>query len=186
MENLERKVAELEAKNRELQAALAIQMEQAHTNYALQDWTQNGVSSQRQDPVSDRWRMNGRSGYSHSAIGNNSALGSRTRPVSFVNSNTRYLGMSAGNSYLTTMKQHALSLFGIDIDLDALDPTDTIEASDSTTGALRSMFNIAQPTKMDLPSRQETLETLDYYFQFSHPYLPLLHQPSFMEKVWYY
>lgn len=173
-------MAELEAKNRELQAALAIQMEQAHTNYNLQDWAQNGVPSQKQDSVSGRWRTNCRPGYPHSSVGQSS----RTRPVSFFNSNTRYLGMSAGNSYLTAMKQHALSLFGIDIDLGALDPTDTMEASDSTTSALQMMFNIVQLTKVDLPSRQETFETLDYYFQYSHPYLPLLHQPSFMEKVW--
>ncbi|TGZ76334.1 hypothetical protein EX30DRAFT_367478 [Ascodesmis nigricans] len=188
LENLERQVNELTARNQELHAQLAIFMQQQNNGaYNLQDWANNGVAPQRHDPTADRWRSHGRSPYP-CHVGTYAAQGvsNRSRPVSVVpgTSSAHYLGISSERSCLGNMKQMALKLLGVDIDLSLLDlPNDDSDGSEANDAVLRAMFNIGPLPKAELPPKKEGISLVEFYFQVSHPYLPILHKPTFMKFV---
>lgn len=104
------------------------------------------------------------------------------------NTGTHYLGISSGSSYLSSIKASALSLLGIDIDLSDLDPSEPSHPSnandESFSSCLSTIFNVnPNVPKMELPPRDEAFQYVDWFFIISHPYLPILHRPTFITMV---
>ena len=88
------------------------------------------------------------------------------------------------------MRETALSLLGVNIDLSALDPSEPARPSSTTRldesfgSCLATIFN-ANPNepKVELPAQAEGMQYLQYFFKISHPYLPILHRPTFLRMV---
>lgn len=202
LENLEKKCAELETKNKELQAQLAtIELDRNNGGYMQfqnQDWDSNGAKMARPS-FNDRWRGDRNNSNISPYILNGGGGGGGGTPISVPikgssfrqgYTGTHYLGISSGNSYLSSMKDTALKLLGIDIDLSLLDPSEpnnrtaADDALDADGGSsLSCMFNISSPPPAPLPEKEEGIRLIDYYFMISHPYLPILHKPTFMKLV---
>jgi hypothetical protein len=160
------------------------------------DWT---VSTKPQPstaarlPYGERWKVNAyppMNGGGPAMM--EKSLSSTGRGASFRpgTANTHYLGMSAGNSYLSSMKAIALSLLGIDIDLSALDPSEPAghasanQTDESYGSCLSTIFNVnPNVPKAELPPKEEGMQYINYFFIISHPYLPILHIPSFINMV---
>jgi len=119
-------------------------------------------------------------------------------------SGDQLIGMYSSNSYLNSMRASALTVLGIDIDLGDLlgsnEPrsshnwmspnqekqySDSNNLDDSLSSFLLSAFNAPHPTlrKLELPPRAEAMMLVEFYFATTHPYLPLLHKPSFLAEV---
>lgn len=119
-------------------------------------------------------------------------------------SGDQLIGMYSGSSYLNSMRSSALTVLGIEIDLGDLlgsnespssrnwmspnqekQYSDSNNLDDSLGSFLHSAFNSTQTsqTKLELPSRVEALMLVEFYFATTHPYLPLLHKPSFLAEV---
>jgi hypothetical protein len=105
-----------------------------------------------------------------------------------------YLGVSSGNSHLSSIKGTALSILGMEIDIadftsqdmDEPDPTMFHPQlyNKSYQAFLQSALNInPRIEKMDLPSREEGLTYAQWYFRVLNPYLPILHKGTFMATV---
>jgi len=105
-------------------------------------------------------------------------------------SRTHYVGISASNSHLSSMKETALSVLGVNIDLSDLDPSEPANRSSSTRldetygSCLSTVFNInPNVPKPELPHKDEGMQYINYFFIISHPYLPILHRPTFIRMV---
>jgi hypothetical protein len=105
-----------------------------------------------------------------------------------------YLGVSPGNSNLSSIKGTALSILGMEIDIADFDSLDMDEPDASVfhpqlynksyQAFLQSALNInPRIEKVDLPSRSDGLMYAQWYFRVINPYLPLLHKGTFMKLV---
>ena len=103
-----------------------------------------------------------------------------------------YLGVSPGNSNLSSIKGTALSILGMEIDIadfnsvDMDEPTTFQQAlyNKSYQAFLQSALNINPSIpKVDLPERDLGLTYAAWYFRVINPYLPLLHKPTFFKIV---
>lgn len=105
-----------------------------------------------------------------------------------------YLGVSPGNSHLSSIKGTALSILGMEIDIADFESSDMDEPDATNSGPslynksyqafLMSSLNInPKIEKVDLPDRQDGLTYAQWYFRVLNPYFPLLHQPTFMRLV---
>ena len=103
-----------------------------------------------------------------------------------------YLGVSPGNSSLSSIKGTALSILGMEIDIADFDSVDMDEPdgfhpqlyNKSYQAFLQSALNINPSLqKVDLPSRSEGLTYAQWYFRVINPYLPLLHKATFTKLV---
>lgn len=192
---MEKRCAELEAQNKELQAALALQFEQRNGgSFVNQEWDANGNKSGRPYFSDHRWAGDHQGSSNISPYLEN---GGNTPPVPIsrtffrpMSTATHYLGMSAGNSYLNSMKDTALKLLGIEVDLSVLDPADPQSQEEASLPIpdddqmLKIMFNqVPRRPAVPLPEYQEAMRLINYFFTISHPYLPILHKPSFMKLV---
>ena len=208
MENLEAKCQDLESKNKELQAAL-IAMEATNrvasngfAPFENADWAGSAKpqpSTAARLSYGERWKVGDRADMNAYPPVNGGApammeksASSTGRGASFRpgTANTHYLGMSAGNSYLSSMKAIALSLLGIDIDLSALDPSEPAghasanQTDESYGSCLSTIFNVnPNVPKAELPPKEDGMQFINYFFIISHPYLPILHIPSFINMV---
>jgi hypothetical protein len=106
----------------------------------------------------------------------------------------KYLGVSPGNSNLTSIKGTALSILGMKIDIADFDSLDMDEPDSavfhpqlynkSYQAFLQSALNInPRIEKVELPSRDDGFTYADWYFRVLNPYLPLLHKPTFFKLV---
>jgi hypothetical protein len=106
-----------------------------------------------------------------------------------------YLGVSPGNSNLSSIKGTALSILGMEIDIADFDSID-MDEPDSTSvfnpqlynksyqAFLQSALNINHTIeKVELPPRQEGMTYAQWYFRALNPYMPLLHRPTFFKLV---
>ncbi|KAI9759906.1 MAG: hypothetical protein M4579_002031 [Chaenotheca gracillima] len=102
-----------------------------------------------------------------------------------------YLGVSSGNSHLSSIKGTALSVLGMEIDIADFQSSDMDEPSPSLFQSeiynksyqsyLQSAFNVnPKIEKVDLPPKNEGLTYAQWYFRVLAPYVPVLHKPSFM------
>ncbi|RPB03165.1 hypothetical protein L873DRAFT_1671301 [Choiromyces venosus 120613-1] len=209
VESLEAKCAALEAKNKEMENALMRTGLEGRSNGVngangfaprnmSSDWGTSGGKAGSDGP----WNQN-RKGFPGPSQGNyqtsaGSCCSSQTperlcqsiRSASFRpgNTGTHYLGISSGSSYLSSIKASALSLLGIDIDLSDLDPSEPnhpASANDeSFSSCLSTIFNVnPNVPKMELPPRDEAFQYVDWFFLISHPYLPILHRPTFIKML---
>lgn len=105
-----------------------------------------------------------------------------------------YLGVSPGNSNLSSIKGTALSVLGMEIDIADFDSLDMDEPDSSAfhpqlynksyQAFLQSALNInPRLTNVELPPRSEGLMYADWFFRVVNPYLPLLHKASFLKLV---
>lgn len=105
-----------------------------------------------------------------------------------------YLGVSPGNSNLSSIKGTALSILGMEIDIADFDSVDMDEPNSadlhgqlynkSYQAFLQSALNInPRIEKVDLPQRADALTYAVWYFRVLNPYMPLLHKPTFMKLV---
>jgi len=193
LENLEAKCQELEQRNKELQTALIAAQASARAPsngfppFENQEWVIGGTKPDLRNVFSDRSNeyppMNG-------AVTPLEKPAPRTTSFRPGNPSTHYLGISAGNSYLSSMKETALSLLGVNIDLSVLDPNEPSKHSGSTRldetygSCLSTIFNLnPNVPKAELPPQAEGIQYVHYFFMISHPYLPILHKPTFLQMV---
>lgn len=119
-------------------------------------------------------------------------------------SGAQHVGMYSGNSYLASTRASALSVLGISIDLADLqgrpEParsqsfisvhapaefTENNPLDDSIQSFLMSISRHAPPSvlQLTLPDKEEALMLIEWHLMATHPYLPILHKPTFMAEV---
>ncbi len=110
-------------------------------------------------------------------------------------SGDNYLGISSGNSFLSSIRGTALNVLGMQIDIADFTSTDMDEPDQASLHAeplynksylsfVQSAFNINPKfEKVDLPGKTEGLTYAQWYFRVLNPYLPVLHKPTFMALV---
>ncbi|KAI9894097.1 MAG: hypothetical protein M1814_004868 [Vezdaea aestivalis] len=102
-----------------------------------------------------------------------------------------YLGVSSGNSRLSSINGTSLSLLGMEIDIADFPSPDMDEPppsmfqqglyNKSYQSLLQTMYNVnPKLEKPALPVRSEGLQYADWFFRVLNPYLPVLHRPSFV------
>ena len=105
-----------------------------------------------------------------------------------------YLGVSPGNSNLSSIKGTALSILGMEIDIADFDSTDMDEPEPSTLhpelynksyqAFLQSALNVnPRLERVALPAREQGVNFAEWYFRVLNPYLPILHRPTFLRLV---
>jgi hypothetical protein len=105
-----------------------------------------------------------------------------------------FLGISPGNSNLSSIKGTALSILGMEIDIADFESLDMDEPDPSVfhpqlynksyQSFLQTALNInPRMEKVDLPSREDGMTYAQWYFRVLHPYTPLLHKPTFFKVV---
>ena len=106
-----------------------------------------------------------------------------------------YLGVSTGNSLLSSIRGTSMSVLGIEIDLADYMSADVDEPDVSRANtqpvynkSYRAFVQTAFGTspklnKVELPPRSEGMNYAHVYFRVINPYLPIVHKPSFMTTV---
>jgi hypothetical protein len=103
-----------------------------------------------------------------------------------------YLGVSPGNSNLSSIKGTALSILGMEIDIADFPSLDMDEPDASVfhpqlynksyQAFLQSALNInPRIEKVELPSRSDGMMYAQWYFRAINAYLPILHKGTFMK-----
>lgn len=109
-------------------------------------------------------------------------------------SGDQFLGVSTGNSHLSSIKGTALSILGMEIDIADFESTDMDEPEGNNAHGqlynksyhafLMSTLNVnPRIEQVDLPPRDEGMMYAQWYLRALNPYLPLLHRPTFMKLV---
>lgn len=106
-----------------------------------------------------------------------------------------YLGVSTGNSLLSSIRGTSMNVLGMEIDLADYVSADVDEPEPSLIGTqplynmsyrafIQTAFGISPKlTKVELPPRSEGMNYAHVFFDAVHPYLPIVHKPSFMTIV---
>ena len=107
-----------------------------------------------------------------------------------------YLGVSTGNSLLSSIRGTSMNLLGMEIDLadymsadlDEPDPILGGTGSPVYNKSYRAFVQTAFGTspklgKVELPPRSEGINYAQVYFRLTSPYVPVVHKPSFMATV---
>ncbi|KAI5787658.1 fungal-specific transcription factor domain-containing protein [Peziza echinospora] len=205
VENLESKCMELEEKLKEAQAALALERGVRGGNPAaaavdyMNGGAKNDESGARSGAGYVNWSNAGDYGDKlESYMGGSSKRHPKLRagddPERLRSSRTGvstgayYLGLSSGASTLNSIKDSALSVLGIEIDLSDVDPSEEDGPdglAESYSRFLSSMFNTNPntPQNLSLPPKAEFIGMVEWFFSYSFPYLPVLHRPTFIPQV---
>lgn len=106
-----------------------------------------------------------------------------------------YLGVSSGNSFVSSIRGTSLNVLGVEIDLADYMSAD-LDEPDPTSFLTKPVYNKSYHAfvhtafsgkskieKPELPPRGEGLTYAQWYFRVINPYLPLLHKPTFMSTV---
>jgi hypothetical protein len=104
-----------------------------------------------------------------------------------------YLGVSSGNSHLSSIKGTVLSILGMEIDIADFTSQDVDEPDQSPHPNLynKSYQAFLQTAlgvnlkldKVKLPERDEGITYAQWFFRAVNPYLPILHKGNFMALV---
>ena len=106
-----------------------------------------------------------------------------------------YLGVSSGNSYISSIRGTAMNVLGAEIDLADYMSADMDEPDSSTFGAayplnksyrafVQTAYNSGpKPGKVQLPPEKEGRTYAEWFFRVVCPYVPMLHKPSFLATV---
>ena len=106
-----------------------------------------------------------------------------------------FLGLSTGNSLLSSIKGTSMTVLGMEIDLADYLSTDVDEPGPSVSIAqpvynksYRAFVQTAFGTnpklkQVELPPRSEGMNYAHVYFRLVNPYVPILHEPSFLATV---
>ena len=213
VQSLERRVHELDAHNRELQTRLMSMGADIKPSGTLLDSAAAPLA---------QWNQVQSNGKNHQRWGSNSHLNNPTEsgaaqygampheasstPESDPNpfrlpefrgglTGDNYLGVSSGNSFLSSIRGTALNVLGMEIDLadymsaDLDDPDPSIPQDEpiynkSYHAFVRTAYGAnPKPRAPALPPREDGIKYAQWYFKVINPYLPFLHKPSFMSMV---
>ncbi|KAL8871588.1 MAG: hypothetical protein Q9174_002612 [Haloplaca sp. 1 TL-2023] len=106
-----------------------------------------------------------------------------------------YLGVSSGNTMVSSIRGTSLNVLGMEIDLtdyihndlDEPDPADYEKKpiyNKSYYAFILTAFSAKpKPQDIGLPPRQEGMKCVEWFFNVVNVYLPVLHRPSFMKLV---
>ncbi|KAF8455886.1 fungal-specific transcription factor domain-containing protein [Terfezia claveryi] len=197
VENLEAKVGGLEVRVKELEASLALERSargdhggvnggQKHDGSSLRSGGDTYNSTNGTKPGT----MNGNRGIKIlPQLRNSTCLGDDK--VRGFRAGCYYLGSSSGASTLHSMRDTALSVLGVEIDLSDVDPADINNPGaedgigESYASCLSSMFGVNPkvPQDLELPSKAECMRCAEWFFAFSYSYLPIVHRQTFMKQL---
>lgn len=201
VESLERKIQQLERSNRQLQTRLVSlggdvppseRTMDSNTSYRWQE--SQGPSYQPEGAASEGVQVNGQGGPpSNSTYESGDAAHLPDFRTGLSGSN--YVGVSTANPLLSSIRGTSMNVLGTEIDLADYASADLDEPDPSRTDAqpvynksYRACIQTAFGTgpklsKVELPPMKEGLEYAQIYFTGICPYLPILHQPTFMKMV---
>ena len=210
VQSLERRLEELENHNRELQSRLLslgedVKITDGYADPAtapLLQWHEDQRPRGRQGsgPTLDTSDQ-GVNAFSRGAPdGSSSSTATDEHPPrlpEFRNglSGNNYLGVSTGNSLLSSIRGTSMNVLGMEIDLADymsadLDEPDPIHAgtqpvyNKSYRAFVQTAFGMSHKlAKVELPPKSEGLNYAQVYFRVTNPYLPVIHKPSFMATV---
>ncbi|KAL8691819.1 MAG: hypothetical protein Q9218_003037 [Villophora microphyllina] len=106
-----------------------------------------------------------------------------------------YLGVSSGNSLVSSIRGTSLNVLGMEIDLtdythddlDEPDPSDYEKKpvyNKSYYAFILTAFSAKpKPQEMGLPPREEGMKCAEWFFRVVNPYLPVIHRPSGMKLL---
>ena len=106
-----------------------------------------------------------------------------------------YLGVSSGNSLLSSIRGTSMNVMGMEINLADYMSTDLDEPDQATfltspvynksySAFVHSAFSEGpKMQRIELPPRQNGLTYAEWYFRVINPYLPILHKPTFISLV---
>ncbi|KAL8638690.1 MAG: hypothetical protein Q9228_004181 [Teloschistes exilis] len=106
-----------------------------------------------------------------------------------------YLGVSSGNSLVSSIRGTSLNVLGMEIDLtdythddlDEPDPADYEKKpvyNKSYYAFILTAFSAKpKPQEMGLPPREEGMKCAEWFFRVVNPYLPVIHRPSGMKLL---
>lgn len=198
VEDLEAKVNILEDRIKELEASLALERSSRGPDVGGPDMDsaqKHGESGSQNSNELFNLDIASRAGTFSKNLTAHSQLRLRNPPeddkIRGFRSGGYYLGLSSGASTIHSMRDSALSVLGIEIDLSDVDPTDTSHPNiedgigESYASCLASIFNAnpRAPQNLELPSRADCMECAEWFFIFSYSYLPVVHRQTFMKQV---
>lgn len=212
VQNLERRLQDLEIRNRELEdrmISMGIEIKPSDeytdpTAASLLQWSETEGSSERPAWGNHRHDTslagNGAPQYAGSDQGPSNELMSDTSVFHLPDfrgglAGNNYLGVSSGNSLLSSIRGTALNVLGMEIDLadymssdlDEPEPSDFLTKpvyNKSYHAFVQTAFStIPKLEKVDLPPMNEGLTYAQWYFKVVNPYLPILHKPTFISLV---
>lgn len=206
---LERQLDELQHRNHELEARLVSLGHEVkpRTDYQdnmtipLQQWHKGQASGSGQEwqgdslvpdkPVRGSNNYNGNPGKEQPpSIG-----GVRLPDFRGGLAGNNYLGVSTGNSLLSSIRGTSMSVLGMEIDLadymspDVDEPDPSIASNQpiynkSYRAFVQTAFGTSPKLRqVELPPRSEGMTYADVYFRAVSPYVPIVHKPSFMAIV---
>ena len=106
-----------------------------------------------------------------------------------------YLGVSSGNSFISSIRGTAMNVLGAEIDLadytssDLDEPDHPIFGQDyplnkSYHAFVRTAYSgNSKAQKVEFPPPEEGVTYLRWYIRMVHPYTPFLHKPTFVRMV---
>ena len=106
-----------------------------------------------------------------------------------------YLGVSSGNSFISSIRGTAMNVLGAEIDLADYMSPDLDEPERPLFGheyPLNKSYHAFVQTaysgnpraqKVPLPPQNEGIMYLEWYFRMVNPYMPILHKPTFLSMV---
>ena len=214
VQSLERRLEELESYNRLLQGRLVllgedvpdiepeIKYEDPATAPLVQWHEEQGAGNR------SAWDTNGGgtrdSDHDRGSFGGNiinrrtSAEESPSRLPEFRSglAGNNYLGVSTGNSLLSSIRGTSMNVLGMEIDLADYMSADLDEPDPTPAGTRQPVYNKSyrafvqtafgtspKLSKVELPPRSEGLNYAHVYFRVTNPYLPVIHKRSFMATV---
>lgn len=207
VQNIERRLEDLESHCRELESRLV--SHGVDVKPFIQYGSQRSLQHQEHKEPRDRflaeeWHekahsRNNDTHYSSAILDSSRRLsqmdGSVSRLPDFRNGLTgeNYLGVSSGNTLVSSIRGTSLNVFGMEIDLadymhadlDEPDPSDYEKKpvyNKSYYAFILTAFSAKpKPQQIGLPSREEGMKCAEWFFKVVNPYLPVLHRPSFMK-----
>lgn len=107
-----------------------------------------------------------------------------------------HLGVVSDVEPLSSIKGTVLSVLGtalditqfnaLDMDMDEPDPNAPASEglyNKSVQAFLQSAMNINRPPDAHLPTRKDVFQYSEWYFLMIHPFLPMLHKPTYLNLV---
>ena len=212
VQTLERQLEELQHRNRELEARLTSLGEEVrpYPDYGdpatapLIQWHENQGSSNQHTTETKSENFNAL-GYGSTINTENTNQGSYTNaselhPPQLPDfrsglAGNNFLGLSTGNSLLSSIRGTSMTVLGMEIDLADYLSADVDEPGPSVSTAqpiynksyrafIQTAFGTSPKLKqVELPPRSEGINYAHVYFRLVNPYLPIVHKPSFLATV---
>ncbi len=213
VQSLERRLEELENHNRELQSRLLslgedVKLGDGYADPAavpLLQWHEDQKSRGRQGRQGSGPSLDtsdqGVNAFSRGAAdGSSSSTATDEHPPRLPEfrdglSGNNYLGVSTGNSLLSSIRGTSMNVLGMEIDLADYMSADLDEPDPAHAGTqpvynksyrafVQTAFGMSHKlAKVELPPKSEGLNYAQVYFRVTNPYLPVIHKPSFMATV---